>query len=83
MKKLYTLHPSTWTEFMYIVSWELEFDVFGHFNMLLVWIDLPFRAIALETSCKSLVESLGKFYCTIRERSTMSPPTTVLVYSRT
>lgn len=47
-------------KFMYTISWEPAFDIQGHYNMLPVWIDFPFRAIALETIWKSLVERLGK-----------------------
>lgn len=50
------IHTTPWymkRKFMYSICWELAFDVLSPFNMLLVWIDLPFYAIVLETSTHS------------------------------
>lgn len=45
---------------MCMMAWELALNVLGHYNMLPVWIDLPFCAIALETLQKIMAESLGR-----------------------
>lgn len=46
-------------KYMYTMGWEPAFDVHGHYNLLPVWINFPFCALALKTSRRRLAECLG------------------------
>lgn len=77
------LHIAPWYmehKFMYTISWEPAFDVLSHFNMLPIWIDLLFRAIALDTSCKSLAKSLRKLLVYLRVENTSNTQMTMPIY---
>lgn len=44
---------------MYTVLREPSFDVIGHYTLLVVWIELPFKLAVFETSHQRLAKRLG------------------------
>lgn len=74
-----TLSYTPWffrRKYIYTFPWISDFDVtIGHYNMLSVWIEIPFRSLILESTRYKLSRILGKvlFYIKGEERVIILP----------
>lgn len=62
-------------KYLYNFPWEPNFDLtIGNYHMLPVWVEFPFRSLALEGAKYKLAHSLGEILLYIRGKERSSYP---------